>query len=87
MPAHNNHWVSAQSAATILNSTSAEICRLLSVGRLTGIKQKQPGRTGKAQWLIDPESIQKELSYRREHAALLVRYHRRTEPRPAVPES
>jgi hypothetical protein len=43
-----------------MNTTSAEVCRLLSLGRLTGEKQKQPGRPGNGQWLIDPKSIAEE---------------------------
>jgi hypothetical protein len=37
-----NHWLTAQETATHLDTTSAEICRLLSVGRLSGTKQKDP---------------------------------------------
>jgi len=53
-------WLTAQEAAAILNLTSAEVCTLLAVGRLVGVKTKQPGRAGKAQWLVDPKSISKE---------------------------
>jgi hypothetical protein len=54
------NWLTAQQTAVVLNTTSAEICRLLSLGRLSGSKQKQPGRPGNGQWLIDPQSIAKE---------------------------
>jgi hypothetical protein len=43
-----------------MNTTSAEVCRLLSIGRLSGSKQKQSGRPGNGQWLIDPKSIARE---------------------------
>jgi hypothetical protein len=55
-------WLTAQEAAVILDSTSADICRLLKIGRLTGVKRKQPGRAGKAQWLVNPKSIAREKS-------------------------
>lgn len=54
------HWLTAQQTAVVMNTTSAEICRLLSLGRLSGSKQKQPGRPGNGQWLIDPKSVAKE---------------------------
>jgi hypothetical protein len=54
------HWLTAQETAALLNSTSADICRLLKVGRLSGVKRKQPGRAGKAQWLVNPKSIEAE---------------------------
>jgi hypothetical protein len=50
-------WLSVQETAAILCTTSAEVCRLISLGRLTGLKRKVPGRPGKAQWSIDPRSI------------------------------
>ena len=55
-----SNWLTAQQTAIAMNTTSAEICRLLSLGRLIGSKQKQPGRPGNGQWLIDPKSIAKE---------------------------
>ena len=60
MPKPDPRWLTAQETAAILDSTSAEVCRLLKIGRLTGIKQKQPGRAGKAQWLVNPQSITKQ---------------------------
>jgi hypothetical protein len=60
MPARQGHWLTSQQAAVEMNTTSAEVCRLLSLGRLTGEKQKQPGRPGNGQWLIDPKSIAEE---------------------------
>lgn len=60
MPNANPRWLTAQEAAVILDSTSADICRLLKIGRLRGVKRKQPGRAGKAQWLVNPKSIEKE---------------------------
>jgi len=57
MSANNDRWLTAQQAAAMMDTTSAEVCRLLSIGRLSGSKQKQAKRPGKAQWLIDPRSI------------------------------
>jgi hypothetical protein len=57
MPDRHDRWLTAQEAAAEMNTTSAEVCRLLSIGRLSGSKQKQAKRPGKAQWLIDPKSI------------------------------
>ena len=62
MPKPDLHWLTAQQTAALLDSTSAEICRLLKLGRLTGVKRKQPGRAGKAQWLVNPKSIAREKS-------------------------
>jgi hypothetical protein len=60
MPKPSSNWLTAQQTAVAMNTTSAEVCRLLSLGRLSGSKQKQPGRPGNGQWLIDPKSIVKE---------------------------
>jgi hypothetical protein len=60
MPTPNERWLTAQQAAVEMNTTSAEVCRLLSLGRLSGTKQKDPRRAGKAQWLVDPASIAEE---------------------------
>lgn len=60
MPKSDPRWLTAQETAALLDSTSAEICRLLKIGRLSGIKKKQPGRAGKAQWLVNPKSIARE---------------------------
>ena len=57
MPASNERWLTAQETAVLMDTTSAEVCRLLSIGRLSGSKHKQAKRPGKAQWLIDPRSI------------------------------
>jgi len=57
MSANNERWLTAQQTAATMDTTSAEVCRLLSIGRLSGSKQKQAKRPGKAQWLIDPKSI------------------------------
>jgi hypothetical protein len=73
MGARQERWISAQVAAGILDLTSAEVCRLLSIGRLTGTKQKTAGRPGKAQWLVNPTSITKEKRYRAKHEAALRR--------------
>ena len=64
MPANHKRWLTAQQTAFELNSTSAEICRLISIGRLSGSKEKQPGRPGKAQWLVSPASIRREIRLR-----------------------
>jgi hypothetical protein len=60
MSKSRTNWFTAQQAAVEMNTTSAEVCRLLSLGRLSGSKEKQPGRPGNGQWLIDPKSIAKE---------------------------
>jgi hypothetical protein len=60
MPKNFTNWLTAQQTAVVMNTTSAEVCRLLSLGRLSGSKEKQPGRPGNGQWLIDPKSIAKE---------------------------
>ncbi len=57
MPESDDRWLTAQETAALMDTTSAEVCRLLSIGRLSGSKQKQAKRPGKAQWLIDPKSI------------------------------
>ena len=36
MPKPDPRWLTAQETAAILDSTSAEVCRLLKIGRLTG---------------------------------------------------
>jgi hypothetical protein len=55
--------LSVQETAAILDSTSAEVCRLLSIGRLSGIKRKEPGRPGNAQWQVDPKSVAREQKF------------------------
>jgi hypothetical protein len=61
MPVHPSGRITAQQAALLLNTTSAEVCRLVSIGRLHGKKQKQQGRPGTAQWTISPASVNKEV--------------------------
>lgn len=73
MGASHKRWISAQLAAGILDLTSAEVCRLLSIGRLSGTKQKAAGRPGKAHWLVNPSSIAKEKRLRAKHEAALRR--------------
>lgn len=60
MGKNRKNWITVQQTAADMDTTSAEVCRLLSIGRLNGTKQKTPGRPGKAQWLVDPKSIAKE---------------------------
>jgi len=60
MPNPRKNWITVQQTAAALDTTSAEICRLLSIGRLVGSKQKTTGRPGRAQWLVDPRSIARE---------------------------
>lgn len=50
MAARNDRWswVTAQQTAADTDTTSAEVCRLLSIGRLTGSKQKHPKRPRRA---------------------------------------
>ena len=61
MRVHPSGWITAQQAALLLNTTSSEVCRLISIGRLNGKKHKQPGRPGTAQWTISPASVDKEI--------------------------
>ena len=81
MNKRNGRWVSAQVAASILDTTSAEICRLLSIGRLSGSKIKQPGRAGKAQWLVNPKSIEKERRLRVKYTVMTLQGKRIVFPR------
>jgi hypothetical protein len=60
MRERQNQWLTVQQTAALMDITSADVCRLLSLGRLSGSKKKQPRRPGKAQWLVDPHSITKE---------------------------
>jgi hypothetical protein len=62
MPKPDPRWLTAQETAVLLDSTSADVCRLLKLGRLNGVKKKQPGRAGKAQWLVNPKSVAREKS-------------------------
>jgi hypothetical protein len=78
MPAGTDRWLTAQETAALMNTTSAEVCRLLSIGRLSGSKQKQAKRPGKAQWLIDPKSIAAE----RRRAGRATRSERKRSGRP-----
>jgi hypothetical protein len=77
MPARNDHRLTAQEAAALMNTTSAEVCRLLSVGRLIGSKQKHPKRPGRAQWLIDRKSIAAEKRRTAKRLAALARRRKR----------
>jgi hypothetical protein len=77
MPARNDRWLTAQETAVLMNTTSAEVCRLLSIGRLTGSKQKHPKRPGKAHWLIDPTSIATEKRRAAKRNAALARRRKR----------
>jgi hypothetical protein len=81
MSKRNSRWVSAQVAASILDTTSAEVCRLLSIGRLSGSKFKQPGRAGKEQWLVNPKSIEKERRLRAKYTVMTPRGKRIELPR------
>ena len=78
MPKNLTHWLTAQQTAVVMNTTSAEVCRLLSLGRLSGSKEKQPGRPGNGQWLIDPKSIAAEK--RRSAGLALKARGKRTDP-------
>ena len=60
MPERQDGWLTAQQAGVEMNTTRAEICPLLSLGRFSGHKRKQSGRPGKGQWLINPKSIVEE---------------------------
>jgi len=61
MPDRPPHWLTAQQVAVEMNTTSAEVCRLVNIGRLVGKKHKQPGRPGVAQWIINPTSVTREM--------------------------
>jgi hypothetical protein len=56
----SGRWLAVQETAVHLDTTSAEVCRLLSIGRLSRTKQKDPRRGCTAQWLVDPKSINAE---------------------------
>lgn len=60
MRARRKRWLTAQETATLLDTTSGDVCHLLSIGRLSGTKQKDPRRGGTAQWLVNPSSIARE---------------------------
>ena len=77
MSARHRTWLSAQAVAAILDTTSAEVCRLVSIGRLSGIKRRQPGRPGTGQWLINPKSIPKEQRRKAKLAATRSRRRKR----------
>jgi hypothetical protein len=77
MPASNHRWLTAQETAAVMNTTSAEVCRLLSIGRLIGSKQKHPKRPGRAQWLIDPKSVAAEKRRAAKRIAALARHRKR----------
>src|SRR5882724_11873350 len=55
---HRRKVLNAQARSPLAHCP--ENCRLLKVGRLSGVKKKQPGRAGKAQWLVNPKSIERE---------------------------
>jgi hypothetical protein len=74
MHSNGNRWLTAQETAAQLDTTSSEVCRPLSLRRLSGTKQKDPRRAGRSQWLVDPESVLKEEKLRK---AKLVRRARR----------
>lgn len=60
MRERRNHWLTVQQTAALMDITSADVCRLLSLGHVSCSKKKQPRRPGKAQWLVDPHSIAQE---------------------------
>ena len=69
MRERQSRWLSVRETATELDSTGAEICRLLNLGRLSGVKEKHPGLPGGEQWLVDPRSITREKRYRAKRAS------------------
>jgi hypothetical protein len=81
MRARYHGWLTVQETAGVLDSTSGEICRLLKLGRLTGTKQKNFRRTGKAQWLVNPKSISKEEKRRKANRAVMARRRERAATR------
>jgi hypothetical protein len=78
MPARSDRWLTAQETAADMNTTSAEVCRLLSIGRLTGSKKKHPKRPGRAQWLIDPKSVAAEKRRAARRITALARRRKRS---------
>jgi hypothetical protein len=76
MHANGNRWLTAQETAAQLDTTSSEVCRLLSIGRLSGMKQKDPRRAGKSQWLVDPESVSREEKHRKTKLMLRAQRHK-----------
>jgi hypothetical protein len=80
-PAGKKDWLTVQQVAAILDSTSAEMCRLLNLGRLKGSKQKDPARAGKAQWLVNPTSIVKEEKARKARRVAVERKRKAAEKR------
>jgi hypothetical protein len=80
-PAGKKHWLTVQQTAAVLDSTSAEMCRLLSLGRLKGSKQKDPARAGKSQWLVNPTSIAREEKERKARRVAMERRRKRAEKR------
>jgi hypothetical protein len=81
MRARQKRWLTAQETAALLDSTSAEVCHLLSLGRLSGTKQKDPRRGGTAQWLVNPASISKEKKRRSAQRARMAQRHKRAAKR------
>jgi hypothetical protein len=73
MSGHPSSWLTAQQTAVAMNTTSAEVCRLLSIGRLKGKKHKQLGRPGLAQWFVSPKSISREKKRAAKQAAAAAR--------------
>ena len=87
MSPSNDRWLTAQETAILLDTTSADVCRLLSLGRLSGSKQKQPGRPGNGHWLIDPKSIAKEKRRTAKRAPMLARRRKpKVDGEAALPE-
>jgi len=82
MHSNGNRWLTAQETAAQLDTTSAEVCRLLSIGRLSGIKQKDPRRAGKSQWLVDPKSVQREEKHRKTKLVLRAQRLKRASAHP-----
>ena len=77
MPARPTRWLTTQETAAIPDTTSAEVCRMLSLGRLSGTKEKDPLRGGTAQWLVNRRSIPKEKKRRISYRALIAKRPKR----------
>ena len=57
MSARNERWLTAQETAALMNTTSAEVCRLLSIGRLVWLEAKAsqaPGQSSMARSIPSP---------------------------------
>jgi hypothetical protein len=70
MHSNGTRWLTAQQTAIQLDTTSSEVCRLISLGRLSGTKQKDPvGPANRSGWLTRSPSSKKRNSARQSSCA------------------